>query len=73
MYGNIGVPHRLEFTVIGKAANEAARLESMCKEVGESILISSAFPRCFPGEMKSLGTHSLRGVSEPQEIFTLTH
>ncbi len=73
LYGNIGVPQRLEFTVIGKAANEAARLESMCKDVGEPILISSAFPRCFPGEMRSLGTHSLRGVSEPQEIFALTH
>ncbi len=73
MYGNIGVPQRLEFTVIGKAANEAARLEGMCKELGEPILISSAFPRCFPGEMRSLGTHSLKGVSEPQEIFALTH
>ncbi len=73
MYGNIGVLQRLEFTVIGKAANEAARLEGMCKEVGEPILISSAFPRCFPGEMRSLGTHSLRGVSEPQEIFALTN
>lgn len=72
MYGNIGVPQRLEFTVIGKAANEAARLEGMCKELGEPILISSAFPRCFPGEMRSLGTHSLRGVSEPQEVFALT-
>ncbi len=73
MYGNIGVPQRLEFTVIGKAANEAARLEGMCKEVGEPILISSAFPRCFPGEMRSLGTQSLRGVREPQEVFALTH
>ncbi len=72
MYGNIGVPQRLEFTVIGKAANEAARLEGMCKELGEPIVISSTFPRCFPGEMRSLGTHSLRGVSEPQEVFALT-
>jgi adenylate cyclase len=72
LYGNIGVPQRLEFTVIGKAANEAARLEGMCKELEEPILISSAFPRCFPGEMRSLGTHSLRGVSEPQEVFALT-
>ena len=28
MYGNIGVPERLEFSVIGPAANEAARLEA---------------------------------------------
>ena len=34
MYGNIGTPDRIEFTVIGAAANEAARIESMCKELG---------------------------------------
>ncbi len=32
-YGNIGIPERLEFTVIGSAANEAARIESMTKEL----------------------------------------
>ena len=37
------------------------------------LLISSAFPQCFPGEMRSRGTHSLKGVSEPQESFALTH
>ena len=71
MYGNIGVPERLEFTVIGAAVNEAARLEGLCKTLDPSILISSAFPRCFPGQMKSLGHHALRGVSAPQEVFTL--
>jgi len=30
-YGNIGVPERLEFTVIGAAANEAARIEGMTR------------------------------------------
>ena len=72
LYGNIGVPDRLEFTVIGAAANETARLEGLCKELKQSILISSSFPRCFPGEMRSLGYHRLRGVSEPQEVFTLS-
>jgi adenylate cyclase len=72
MYGNIGVPERLEFTVVGAAVNEAARLEGLCKTLGQSILISSAFPRCFPGQMKSLGRHALRGVGTPQEVFTLS-
>ena len=71
MYGNIGVPARLEFTVIGSAVNEAARLEGLCRELGHSIVISSAFPRCFPDEMVSLGHHRLRGIREPQEVFTL--
>ncbi len=70
-YGNIGVPQRLEFTVIGAAANEAARLQDMCKTLGESILISAEVARCFSGELVSLGCHTLRGVSTAREIFTL--
>jgi adenylate cyclase len=70
-YGNIGVPERLEFTVIGAAANEAARLEGLCKTLNQPLLISSAFERCFSGELRSLGLHNLRGVSIPKEIFTL--
>jgi len=70
-YGNIGVPNRLEFTVIGAAANEAAKLQDLCKALDEPILISGAFARCFPGKLISLGHHSLRGVGAPQEVFTL--
>jgi adenylate cyclase len=70
-YGNIGVPERLEFTVIGAAANEAARLEALCKTLHQPLLISSAFKGCFPGELVSLGAHALRGVSAAEEIFTL--
>ncbi len=29
IYGNIGVPERIEFSVIGPAANEAWRLEGL--------------------------------------------
>ena len=71
MYGNLGVAQRMQFTVIGAAANEAARLAGMCKDLGHWVLVSSSFPRCFPNEMVSLGHHVLRGVDTPQEIFTL--
>ncbi|MDA9981394.1 adenylate/guanylate cyclase domain-containing protein [Gammaproteobacteria bacterium] len=70
-YGNIGVPERLEFTVIGAAANEAARLEGLCKTLDQPLLISSAFKRCFPAGLVSLGFHTLRGVSVATEVFTL--
>src|SRR5512134_3322367 len=71
MYGNLGVPRRMQFTVIGAAANEAARLAGMCKNLERWVLVSSAFPRCFPGQMVSLGHHVMRGIDTPEEIFTL--
>lgn len=71
MYGNIGVPERLEFSVIGAAANEAARIEGMCKTLDKSLLISSELARVLPENWVSLGHHRLRGVGEKQEVFTL--
>ncbi|MCA1407216.1 adenylate/guanylate cyclase domain-containing protein [Ensifer sp. IC3342] len=71
MYGNLGVPQRMQFTVIGAAANEAARLAGMCKDLHRWVLVSSRFRRCFPGQLIPLGHHLMRGVDTPQEIFTL--
>ena len=70
-YGNIGTPERLEFTVIGAAANEAARIESLSKTLGASVVISDEFAKYFPESLVSLGRHSLRGVAGEREIFTL--
>ncbi|MFP6710099.1 MAG: adenylate/guanylate cyclase domain-containing protein [Rhodospirillales bacterium] len=70
-YGNIGSPNRLEFTVIGAAANEAARLENLTKEVGVPIVISENFNSCSPSKLKSLDRKALRNVEGDQEIFTL--
>jgi adenylate cyclase len=71
MYGNIGVPERLQFTVIGAAVNHAARLQGLCKDLNHSILASSAFPRRAPDHWISLGRHAMRGISTPQEVFAL--
>ena len=73
-YGNIGAPDRLDFTVIGPAVNVAARLEALCKSLDRPLLISDAFAACAGpcrGRLHSLGVHALRGVSRPQEVFTL--
>jgi adenylate cyclase len=70
-FGNIGAPERLDFTVIGKAVNGAARVESMTKELGHSILLTAPVAARFAERPKSLGPHTLRGMSAPIEIFGL--
>jgi adenylate cyclase len=68
-YGNIGAPTRLDFTVIGPAVNHAARLEKVGHELGRPVVTSASFAVASKEALESIGRHSLRGVSEPQEVF----
>jgi len=43
LFGNIGLPERLNFSVIGPAANEAARVADQCGPLGEVIVVSQKF------------------------------
>ena len=70
-YGNVGTPTRIEFTVVGSAANEAARIESLCKDLQLDLLVSERVARALPGALKSLGNHTLRGLGDKMELFTL--
>ena len=73
LYGNIGAIDRLDFTVIGPAVNEVARIEALCEPLGRNILVSATLAAAIAGSprLKSLGTHALRGVREPREIYAL--
>ena len=71
-YGNIGAPGRLDFTVIGPAVNQASRLEKLSAELGRNIVTSASFAAAAPQHLESLGFHQLRGVAEPQELFSPT-
>lgn len=70
-YGNIGIPERLQFTVIGSAANEASRIEGMTKEMGIPVLVSSKFAASHPGQLVFKGAHPLKGVSGLHELYAL--
>ena len=74
MFGNIGAEDRLDFTVIGPAVNMAARIQSMCRSLEQDLIISSAMAGSAVRERKrivSIGRYVLRGIPEPQELFTI--
>lgn len=74
LYGNIGVPERVEFSVIGAAANEVARLEGLTKTLDTPTLASDAFHALVPLSAtgwRNLGPHHFRGVRRPQTVWGL--
>ena len=71
LYGNIGGRERLDFTVIGASVNEVCRVESMCKVLGEPLLMTAAFAAALGDpDVVSLGSFELKGVAQAQEILT---
>src|SRR4051812_36980300 len=74
-YGNIGSQERLDFTVVGPAVNEVARIAAMCRSVDREVLLSTAFAEAMArlerGRLVSVGRYALRGVERSQELFTL--
>ncbi len=73
LYGNVGAVDRLDFTVIGPAVNEVARIETLCEPLGRKVLVSAELAAAV-GEgcgLQSLGHHTLRGVRDAREIYSL--
>ena len=69
IYGNIGAADRLDFTVIGPAVNLVSRVEAVAKALNLPIVVSEEFARAYGGPLRSLGTHQLRGLATPHELF----
>jgi adenylate cyclase len=74
LYGNVGATDRLDFTVIGPAVNEAARIETLCGTLDRKVLVSAELAAAAEDghrRLEPLGRHTLRGVREAREIFAL--
>jgi adenylate cyclase len=72
-YGNIGGETRLDFTVIGPAVNLAARLQSLSARLGEGCVISDDFAALLrdKSELRDLGAHELKGITDRRQVFGL--
>ena len=71
IYGNVGAPDRLDFTVMGPTVNRTARLESLTKVLGCNILFSEKFAGLIEMPSQYLGHHEMKGIAEPQAVHAI--
>ena len=71
IYGNVGVPERLQFTVVGSAVNVLVRVQDLTKTLGCPLLATAAFAAAAAGTWRPLGEHRLRGFETPVPILTM--
>ena len=78
MLGDIGNERRLEFAVLGDTVNVASRLEGLTRELGVDLAASGDLvarvreeggSAVEPERLVSVGERSLRGRTEPVEVF----
>lgn len=71
--GLIGSSQRLEHTIIGDPVNRTARLESLTKEFGLNLVVSSeVYQNCskeLQSKLKELGAIKLKGIDKDVFVF----
>jgi adenylate cyclase len=70
MFGNVGTDERLDFTVIGRAVNEVARLQDLTKQLGHPVLASASFVEPIRQRFHFVGANPVAGFDEILESYT---
>jgi adenylate cyclase len=72
MYGNIGSPTRLDFTVVGTAVNIVSRLEGIAKASGQTVVCSRTFASAVPATLiRNIGRFEIKGLEGEHDVFAV--
>jgi len=71
MFGNIGVPHRLAFSGIGRVVNGVQRIEKATKALGCPVLATAAVAEAMPEAWVPAGRRCMEDFGLELELFAL--